>query len=589
MLDIKYEELKHASTKSALHFFLDAHKGFRWMFAFNTIYCFLLSLSKIWVMVVFAKLIDYFSSVKLEDFSWSYAMFYVLQIFGLFLLTNSVRYIRETLSEKARSMVGLRAQEYTLSYVAKHSSAYIKEQKAGQLAQRIRNLSTNCWALSLSFTRINSCIWLIIIPLFIIGRANFWFMLLVIAFGLISGLLSFFASKKSAALYKECEKKDTAFGGEVTDSLSNILLIKMFGAERLETAKLEKDLREVNAYHIKKSKIQNLIEGAQAALITLFQVLCLLVSLTLWHKGMIKAADVVLLLLLLNDFLPHFGRLLVDITLVRNNIAKLADSITLLQEPLRVIENENAKKLKVTKGKIQFKNITFGYGADKNVFEGFNLTINAGEKVGIVGKSGGGKSTLINLLQRNYDVLAGEITIDGTDIKNVQIGGLKKALSIISQDSILFHRPIWQNIAYGAPKATKRLIATAAELAKADEFIAETPHGYLTITGERGVQLSGGQRQRIAIARAILKKAPILILDEATSALDNETEDEVIEALNTLMEDKTVIAVAHRLSTLKNMDRIVVIDNGRIIEEGTPEELLDKKGKFAKLWNLQKG
>ncbi len=362
----------------------------------------------------------------------------------------------------------------------------------------------------------------------------------------------------------------------------------MFGAERPETAKLEKDLVKVNSYNIRKSKIENIIYGLQAALITLFQIVCLLISLNLWHKEVIKVADVVLLLLLLNDFLPHFSRLLADITNIRNSIARLADSVTLLQQPLDIVEKANAPQLKITRGKIEFKNISFGYEAGKNIFEEFNLTINAGEKVGIVGQSGGGKSTLINLLQRNYDVLDGEITIDGKNIKTVTIGSLKTSLGIISQDNILFHRPIKQNIAYGNPKATMRQIIAAAKNAKADDFIKEAPHGYLTVTGERGIQLSGGQRQRIAIARTILKKAPILILDEATSALDNETESEVIEAMDKLMQKKTVIAVAHRLSTLKNMDRIIVIDKGQIIEQGTPEQLLDKRGKFAKLWNLQK-
>lgn len=588
MFKIKYEELKQASAKSALHFYFSACKGFRWIFAFDIVYSFLNSLSKILVAVIFAKLIDYFSSVSLAEFSWNKAMLYVYGIFGLFLLTNSIRYIREVQSEKARSMVRRRAQEYALTYAAKLSSAYLKEQKSGQVAQRIKNLGDNCWRLTLALARITSCIWLIVIPLFIIGRASLLFMLLVIAFGGVSALLSFFASRKSAALYKECEKKETAFNGEVTDSLSNILLIKMFGAERPETAKLERDLAKVNSYNIRKSKVTNIIFATQAALITLFQVVCLLISLNLWHKGIIKAADVVLLLLVLNDFLPYFSRLLIDSTNVRYNIARLADSVTLLQEPLGIVEKTNTPELKISKGKIEFKNICFGYEAGKNIFEGFNLTINAGEKVGIAGKSGGGKSTLINLLQRNYDVADGEITIDGKNIKTVTIGSLKKSLGIISQDSVLFHRPIKQNIAYGNPTATMRQIVTAAKTAKADDFIKETPHGYLTITGERGIQLSGGQRQRVAIARTILKKAPILILDEATSALDNETESEVIEAMDKLMQGKTVIAVAHRLSTLKNMDRIIVMDKGKIIEQGTPEQLLDKQGKFAKLWNLQK-
>ncbi len=589
MLDIKYEELKQASAKSALHFFFDACKGFRWIFIFDIAYSFLNSLSKILVAVLFAKLIDYFSTITIAEFSWQMAMLYVGGIFGLFLFTNSCRYIRETTDEKARSLVGWRAQEYALSYVAKQSSAYLKEQKSGALAQRINNFGDNCWALFLSFQRVTSCFWLIVIPLFIIGKTDLGILFLVLAFGGLLVLFSVYASRQSAALYKESEQKETAFNGEVADALSNILLIKMFGAERQENDKLKNDIEVVNSYNIRKSKINNIIRGGQEALIALFQITILIISLYLWHKGIIKAADVILLLLLLNDFLPHFSRLLFDVTLVRNNLAKLDYSVALLREPLSIVEAQNACPLKADKGKIEFQNIRFGYEAGKEVFNDFNLTIKSGEKVGIVGRSGAGKSTLINLLQRNYDVSGGRILLDGQDIKEVTLGSLKRSLAVIAQDSVLFHRPIKQNISFGNPEATMRQIKAAAELAQAEGFIAEMPHGYLTITGERGVQLSGGQRQRISIARAVLKKAPILILDEATSALDNETENEVIDAINGLMKGKTVIAIAHRLSTLKNMDRIIVIDNGKIIEEGTPEQLLDKKGRFAKLWNLQKG
>ena len=191
-------------------------------------------------------------------------------------------------------------------------------------------------------------------------------------------------------------------------------------------------------------------------------------------------------------------------------------------------------------------------------------------------------------MQGNYNLDSGKILIDGKDISKVSIGSLKRNIAIIGQDNVLFHRTIKKNIQYSNPKASNKQIIEASKLACADEFIKETPLGYNTITGERGVKLSGGQRQRIAISRAILKDAPIIILDEATSALDNKTENDVIKALNNLMKNKTVIAIAHRLSTLKNMDRIIVIDNGHIIEEGTIEELLNKNGEFKKLWKLQK-
>jgi ATP-binding cassette subfamily B multidrug efflux pump len=282
-------------------------------------------------------------------------------------------------------------------------------------------------------------------------------------------------------------------------------------------------------------------------------------------------------------------RILWEISNFRNNLGKIADSIKILQTPIDVKDNEYAKNLKVKKGKIEFRNISFAYEKNKNIFDNFNLVINPGEKIRIVGKSGGGKSTLISLLQRDYDLNEGKILIDDKDISKVKLGSLKRAIALISQDNVLFHRTIKRNIAYGKLNANTDEIVNASKLAQADKFINETPHGYTTITGERGVKLSGGQRQRIAIARAILKDAPILILDEATSALDNKTENEVIEALNHLMKNKTVIAIAHRLSTLKNMDRIIVLDKGKIIEEGNFDYLLNLGGKFAKLYlNQQK-
>jgi ATP-binding cassette subfamily B protein len=278
---------------------------------------------------------------------------------------------------------------------------------------------------------------------------------------------------------------------------------------------------------------------------------------------------------------------MLDITLVRNNVAKLSDSLKVFEAPID-IKNNTLKTLKIKNGEIEFRDISFGYDKNKLVFDKFNLKIKPKEKIGIVGKSGGGKSTLVSLLQGNYNLNSGKILIDGKDISKVSTGSLKRNIATISQDNILFHRTIKKNIQYSNLKASNKQIIEASKLACADEFIKEAPLGYNTITGERGVKLSGGQRQRVAIARAILKDAPILILDEATSALDNKTEDKVIKALDNLMKNRTVIAIAHRLSTLKSMDRIIVVDKGRIIEEGTIDELLNKNGEFKKLWKLQK-
>ena len=255
--------------------------------------------------------------------------------------------------------------------------------------------------------------------------------------------------------------------------------------------------------------------------------------------------------------------------------------------PHDLTDKEDAKELKVTAGKIELRNVNFAYKDNNPVFKNFNLEIPPGQKIGVVGMSGGGKSTLIKLLQRFYDVNSGEIKIDGQNITDVTQESLHKAMSYIPQSSQMLERTIGENIAYGRPNATKEEIEQAAKDAFADEFIHELPNGYKTILNAQN-QLSGGQMQRLSIARAILKDSQILLLDEATSALDSESEFYIQKAIENVIQDKTVLVVAHRLSTLKNMDRIIVIEKGKIVEDGTLNELIAKKGKFYKYWKLQK-
>lgn len=588
MLNVNYKELKSANATSPLRFFWDASDGYKIFYIVELIMSFMLSFAKILATILSAKLIGYLSSTSIDDFEWIKAMFYIICILMAFCLTHVFRYIRETTLVKARQGVAWRSEIYALNYIAKHSSFYLKKQKAGVIAQRITALGNNVWGQSLAVSRALSCLWLILIPLLYIGMQNILFLFIVIIFGISSALLSFVVSKKSSLLNKRTEEKNSQYSGATADALSNILLIKMFGQEKSEKKKIDKKLELISVFKNKTYLIEKLIRAGQQAFLFMFNISCVLVGIYLWHTKQINTETVIALLMLLNDIIRAFTRLFSEISLFRNNLGKLADSIKILQEPYTVTQKEKAKKLNVKEGQIEFNNITFAYKKNKNIFEKFNLTIKAGEKVGIVGKSGGGKSTLISLLQREYDVCNGKITIDGKNIKDVTIGSLKKAISLVSQDNVLFHRSIKRNIAYGKTSATMDEIIVASKLAQSDKFVSETTYGYNTITGERGVKLSGGQRQRVAIARAILKNSPILILDEATSALDNNTENDVIYALNKLMQDKTVIAIAHRLSTLKNMDRIIVLDKGKIIEEGTPAQLLDKKGTFAKLWKLQR-
>lgn len=287
----------------------------------------------------------------------------------------------------------------------------------------------------------------------------------------------------------------------------------------------------------------------------------------------------------------HIWGLLEEFTSVYSQIGEQRSGFKrlteLLSEPVQVDDDKQGDILKVENGAIEFKNISFGYNKDNRLFDGLELTIEAGEKVGIVGPSGSGKSTLVKLLLRFYDPLHNEITIDRQNIQKVTQESLRQNIAVIPQDVSLFNHSVMDNIRYGRLDASDEEVIRAAEFAHADEFIRKLAQGYETIVGEQGMRLSGGQKQRIAIARAILKDAPILVLDEATSALDSESERLIQLSLSRLMREKTVIAIAHRLSTIAAMDRILVFDKGRLVEQGTHEELLAMKGQYSKLWSLQ--
>jgi len=264
-------------------------------------------------------------------------------------------------------------------------------------------------------------------------------------------------------------------------------------------------------------------------------------------------------------------------------------ALSIISQPHEIIDAQNAKPLVVSTGKIQFHDVTFHYGEGAHLFRNKNIVIEGGQKVGLVGFTGSGKSTFVNLILRLFEVESGEITIDSQNVNQVTQQSLREQIALIPQDISLFHRTLMENIRFGNTKATDEEIIEIARKAHCHEFISQLPKGYQSLVGERGIKLSGGQRQRIAIARAMLKNAPILILDEATSSLDAITEKYIHDALNLIMQNKTTIVIAHRLSTLSKMDRILVFDNGEIIEDGTHKELLEKAGHYAKMWEMQAG
>lgn len=307
-----------------------------------------------------------------------------------------------------------------------------------------------------------------------------------------------------------------------------------------------------------------------------------------WSTGAISTGDLVLVMSLITNIsgtLIFIGRVFNDAAAA---FAEAEEGLNALLVPHEIVDRVDARELVVSTPTIEWRNVHFTYGED-TVFSDFNLSVREGERVGLIGRSGAGKTTFVSLLLRQHEVTGGQICIGGEDIATVTQHSLRTAISVVPQEPALFHRTIRENIAYGKPDATFEEIMTAAKLAEAHDFIASLPLGYDTLVGERGVKLSGGQRQRVAIARAILKDAPILVLDEATSALDSESEVAIQKALHELMNGKTVIAIAHRLSTLREMDRIIVLDRGAIVEEGTHDALVQKNGIYARLWEHQAG
>lgn len=311
----------------------------------------------------------------------------------------------------------------------------------------------------------------------------------------------------------------------------------------------------------------------------------LLVS--LWQKGSVDTSDLVLVIVLYYQIaysLLHIGRVM-DFT--ARSLGEIQEGLEDILIPFEVLDN-GTNELSVINASIEWTNVNFEF-AEQPVFKDFNLSIEGRQKIGLVGESGAGKSTFVSLLLREYDINDGEIEIDGQDISSVTQDSLRKAIAVVPQEPALFHRSIYENIAYGKPNATRQEVFEVAVKAQAHEFICTLPDGYDTLVGERGVKLSGGQKQRVAIARAMLKDAPILVLDEATSALDSESEVAIQKALEVLMEDRTVIAIAHRLSTLRKMDRIIVMEEGKIIEDGDHDSLSQAGGVYERLWNHQAG
>ncbi|WP_374382837.1 ABC transporter ATP-binding protein [Dongia sp.] len=382
---------------------------------------------------------------------------------------------------------------------------------------------------------------------------------------------------------------DTKMGGALADSITCNAVVKSFGAEAREDALLGKVIAKWQR-RSRRSWMRMTYNGTlQAAMLLLFRVSIIGMALMLWWQGAATPGEVVYVLtayLVIHGYLFDIGFYIRDLQRSVNDMEEL---VAINATPFGVKDGYFAKPIEITKGEIVFDRVTFHYaGHETPLYRDFSVTIRAGEKVGLVGLSGSGKTTFVKLIQRLYDIQSGEIRIDGQNVALAQQATLRAQIALVQQEPILFHRSLAENIAYAKPGATMAEIEQAARLANAHEFIARLPKGYQTLVGERGVKLSGGERQRVALARAFLADAPILILDEATSSLDSESEHLIQEATARLIEGRTAIVIAHRLSTVRALERILIFDRGRVVEEGSHGTLLGKEdGIYRRLFDRQ--
>lgn len=389
-------------------------------------------------------------------------------------------------------------------------------------------------------------------------------------------------------------KQNSLISGALTDLYANIQMVKQFAAEDSEAGTLRRIMSDaVDTMHHE----QRIYRSTELAVISL-NMLLWLVMLAIGFIGLFEkfatVGDFVAMVYILQRLSAGSFTFLQMGQQIFKALGTIKDAMPVMTTPPTITDRPDAAALCVPQGEIRFEGVGFAYASGRSIISDLSLTIRPGEKIGLVGPSGAGKTTLVNLLLRFYDVTAGTVRIDGQDIRAVTQASLRQNIGVIAQDVALLHRSIGDNIRYGRPDAVQKEIEAAAQAAKAEDFIADLADGdgrtgFDAFVGDRGIKLSGGQRQRIAIARVLLKDAPILVLDEATSALDSESEAAIQDRLNLVMEGKTVIAIAHRLSTIARMDRIIVLDQGRVVEEGKPEELIAQNGLFARLWKRQTG
>lgn len=516
---------------------------------------------------------------------WFWACMYPLAVVIMFFAWRGSGFIGMEWASRSNATV----YKTLFSYLSRHSHSYFADRFAGSLSSKISHASEGIQSLFEAFiwNYYGSILSLIITVTYMWTSSMYVGGLFLILIVILVPLNLVLAKHRRPHVVKFSEQATKARGFAV-DAITNMSAIRQFARMEEEQNQFNSHIEEMRYLNIKQWRISEWGLLLNNVIIVLFEAVILFVAVYLWTQQRLTVGELVMITTLMMNVQGTLVFIGMSMNGFIRRFGEVQEGLSDILVPYEIIDMSNAYDLVCNGGTIEWKNVSFNYG-ESDIFADFNLLIKNGERVGLVGTSGAGKSTFVSLLLRQHELSDGAILIDGQNIAEVTQDSLRENIAIVPQEPMLFHRSVRENIAYGKPTATQDEIIAVAKKAQAHDFIVALKEGYETPVGERGVKLSGGQKQRVAIARAMLKNAPILVLDEATSALDSESEVAIQRALHDLMERKTVIAIAHRLSTLREMDRIIVLEAGKIVEDGNHDTLTKQGGTYARLWEHQAG
>jgi len=536
------------------------------------------------------EIIDVLAVAPAHASAWALAGGTVYQIIGLWLFMDICMRFEGFLGVRLTAKFCRQIRQEAFSHLTGHTPQFFNNNFAGNVANKVNDLPRGAeFLVEQIMHSFSPILFMLLLSVILMAKVSFFFAGVMVTWFCLHSFIVLINLRKVTQGSSDLADATSQVAGKVVDALSNILSMRLFGRRSYEQTYFGK-IQDMEA--ARRTTARSRIAWLNCYLGALTFVLLVVTFVLLmkgWEEGWVSVGEVSLISMLTFTLIGLIWHLSFELSSFFKEMGLIRAALSFLRVPYSIVEAPNAKTLHAPHGEIRFENVTFGYQENTSpLFQDLSVRLVAGEKVGLVGFSGSGKTTFVNMIVRAFDPQKGRITIDGQDIRDVSTASLAGAIAFIPQDPSLFHRTLLENIRYGRLEASDADVFAAARLAHADTFIEALPQKYHTSVGERGLKLSGGQRQRIAIARAALKNAPILILDEATSALDSVTERLIQDSFHEIMGGRTTLVIAHRLSTLQDMDRILVFDHGRIVEDGTCEALLaNENGAFAKLWRMQ--